>query len=406
MPLNPHARTRAKAHPCNLLAPGWNPRVRRWLEELIRKGAGQGLPVVFDFDNTIICGDVSEVTLATLVNSGLLPASRLASTLSPPFRTPGGTRISLESCADITEYYEAFLTPSAHGPLDPSPFSNGYVWAVEVMEGLRPLDVVRATRSAYQQSRPAQLRFIEVTPGKTVFPVPFFYPEMVELMAHLLRHRFDLWVVSAGNVWSMRWMILEVLNPQLRELGLSHGLSADHLLGVSTLLADHQDRLYKDTLLVRDLPGYALLDESALAGFRLTSRLQFPVPAYSGKVACLFDALGCNPYLCIGDSPGDLPMMAISQHRLWVARMERPDFHKKLSHWIRDHGGAHWMVQPTLTRKSPGFVSEWSDLPRRLGSVPSAVKAARQILDRLPLLSRRGAKRRSRSGPSTKMSLH
>ena len=405
MPLNLHARTRTKAHPCKLLAPGWNRRVRRWLEELIRAGAGQGLPVVLDFDNTIICGDVSEVTLATLVNSGRLPASRLAPTLSPPFRTPGGTRISLESCADVTEYYEAFLTPSVHGLLDPAPFSNGYVWAVEVMEGLRPLDVVRATRAAYQQSRPPEPRFIEVTPGKTVFPVPFFYPQMVELIAQLLRHEFDLWVVSAGNVWSMRWMILHALNPQLHELGLSRGLSADHLLGVSTLLADHKDRLYKDALLVRDLPGYAALEERALAAFRLTSRLQFPVPAYSGKVACLFDALGRNPYLCIGDSPGDLPMMAISQHRLWIARMERPGFQRKLAHWLRGHRATHWMVQPTLTRKSPGFVSDWSELSPRLGTIPSDVRQTRRILNRLPSPSRRLPKERRLARGAKEMSL-
>jgi hypothetical protein len=392
---NYQVRARAKAHKCKLQAPGWNPGVRVWLEDLIANGSKRGLPVVLDFDNTIICGDVSEVTLATLVNSGLLPLQHLAPTLSPPFRPPGGTRITLESCADITEYYEAFLTPSTHGALDPSPFSNGYVWAVEVMEGLRPLDVIRATRTAYEQSRSATLAFVEVTPSKTVFPVPFFYPEMVELIAELLRHRFDLWVVSAGNVWSMRWMILQVLNPKLRQLGVSQGLRADHLLGVSTLLADRKDRLYKDSLLVRDHPAYAALEERALGAFRLTSRLQFPIPAYSGKVACLFDALGRNPYLCIGDSPGDHAMMSISQHRLWIARMERPYFQRKLLNLIRQKGGMNCMVQPTLTKANPGFVADLSEVPRRLRSVPAEVRETQRILGHVASLTRRARQRGS-----------
>lgn len=393
-------RARARRRNCKLQTPGWNLDVREWLENLIANGSGSGLPVVLDFDNTVICGDVSEVTLATLVNSGLLPLQHLAPTLSPPFRQPGGTRITLESSADITEYYEGFLTPSTHGALDPSPFSNGYVWAVEVMEGLRPLDIVRATRAAYEQPQSAKPGFVQVTPGKTVFPVPFFYPQMVELIAQLLAHQFDLWVVSAGNVWSMRWMILEVLNPKLRQLGISDGLRADHLLGVSTLLADRKDRLYKDSLLVRDHPAYAALDERALSAFRLTSRLQFPVPAYSGKIACLFDALGRNPYLCIGDSPGDHAMMAISQNRLWIARMERPHFQRKLLNLFRQRGAANWKVQPTLTKGSPGFVSTLSDIPRRLQPVPSEVRETRRLLKQVASLSRRVRKRGSGVTPA------
>jgi hypothetical protein len=118
--------------------------------------------VVFDFDNTIIAGDISEATLAVLAKTGVLRAARLPATLSPAFRPAGKARVTLKSCADITEYYEAFLAPSAHGEADPNPLSNGYVWAVEVMEGLRPLDVVNATRSALQQ---ASVSTLGINPG-------------------------------------------------------------------------------------------------------------------------------------------------------------------------------------------------------------------------------------------------
>lgn len=49
-----------------LRAPGWNPQVRNRLDSWIRAGAGRGLPVVFDFDNTVVCGDIGEATLAWL----------------------------------------------------------------------------------------------------------------------------------------------------------------------------------------------------------------------------------------------------------------------------------------------------------------------------------------------------
>jgi len=376
--------TRRNRPQCQLKAPGWNCQTRRYLEEIIHSGAGKHLPVVFDFDNTIICGDVSEVTLAVLAKSGLLTSTRLAGTLSPAFRRPGKPRVTLESAADITEYYREFLAPSAHGPADPSPLSNGYVWAVEVMEGLRPLDVINATRTAFEWPQPSKPSYIEVTPGKTAFPVPFFYPEMVELIAELLRHQFDPWIVSAGNVWSIRWMVLHVLNPMLRQLGVTEGLRSENIIGVSTLLADRRDRLYKDTLLVRANKKYAALDERTLASFRLTSRLQFPVSVYSGKVACILDTIGASPFLCVGDSPADYPMMGISQNCLWIARLERPDFQQSLTAHLRRNGHLKWMIQPTLTRQSAGFVPDFSLLPERADRLPKSVGQSVKLLAGLP----------------------
>jgi phosphoserine phosphatase len=350
------------------------------LEKLIEHGSGKQLPVVFDFDNTIICGDISEATLATLVKSRLVQAARLPATLCPPFRPPDRPRISLQSCADPTEYYEAFLAPSAHGNADLSPLANGYVWAVEVMEGLRPLDVVNATRTAFKRSQPGQDVFIEVTPGRTAFPVPFFYPEMVELLAALLRHRFDVWIVSAGNVWSIRWLVHHVLNPNLRRLGLDEGVRPDHILGVSTLLADKSDRLYKDEMLVRENAGYAALDERALGAFRLTSRLQFPVPTYSGKLACVFDAIGRSPYLYVGDSPGDHAMLEFSQNRLWIARLEKPTYQQAALELIRKTGRRGWMVQATLTRTVPGFVPDSKEVSLRLGKISPKISQSLRFL--------------------------
>lgn len=361
-------------------SPGWNERTRRALEELIQRGSGQGLPVVFDFDNTIICGDIGEATLAVLAREGMLKTARLSETLSPPFRLRDGRRITLNSGPDITTYYEAYLAPTVHGKRDPTPLANGYAWAVEVMQGLHPADVIAATRKSREFARPRGPGFIEVTPGKTGFPAPTFYPEMVELIAELVRHRFDVWIVSASNVWTVRWMVQHELNPRLREHGAKRGLRADHVVGVSTLLTDRRGGLHKDALLVKGNAHYAALDEKTLRSFRLTSRLQFPVPTYSGKIACIFDAIGERPYLCAGDSPGDHAMLAFSQNRLWIARLEKLGFQEKTAKLIRKTGSTGWIIQAALAKNEPGFVSDLESLPRRLGSVPREIgKAARVV---------------------------
>jgi hypothetical protein len=373
-------RGQGRSRRCNLESPGWNEKTRLALEKLIDRGAGKGLPVVFDFDNTIIGGDIGEATLAVLARDSLIKKARIPEILSPPFRLPDGRRITLRSGPDLTAYYSAYLAPTAHGERDPTPLANGYAWAVEVMEGLSPADVVAATRTSREFARPGGPGFIAVTPGKTGFPAPTFYPEMVEFIAALVRHRFDVWIISASNVWTVRWMVQHELNPRLREHGAKRGLRADQVVGVSTLLSDRRGGLYKDALLVKEDALYAALDEKSLRRFRLTSRLQFPVPTYSGKIACIFDVIGERPYLCAGDSPGDHAMLAFSQNRLWIARLEKPGFQEKTAKLIRKTGSAGWIVQPTLAKNQPGFVSDLESLPRRLGSVPRDIGRATRIV--------------------------
>jgi hypothetical protein len=133
-----------------LQSPGWNERARVALERMIRKGAGQGLPAVFDFDNTIIAGDIGEATLAVLARSGRLKSAKVPRTLAPSFRVPGKPSVSLPACPDVTAYYEALMAATVHGERDPAPLANAYAWAVEVLEGLNAQEVVQATREAYE----------------------------------------------------------------------------------------------------------------------------------------------------------------------------------------------------------------------------------------------------------------
>lgn len=337
---------------------GWQPATRRRLERLIRTSAGRHRSAAFDFDNTLVCGDIGEATLALLARDGLIRTEHLPPHIAPEFRSRRGQRISPRSGADLTDYYEAFLDPTAHGDLDPTPLANGYVWATTVMQGLSVQDVVRATREVWKLSRPGRNTFIATAPGRTGYPVPFFYPEMIDLLALLLQCGFDVWIVSASNVWSVRWMVLEALNPLLRSRRARMPIRPDHVIGVSTLLLDRQERLHKDSVLVRTDPAYADMDMRTLARFRLSDQIQFPAPVYSGKVAALWDVIGQPPFLAAGDSPGDLPMLTFATNRLWIARSNKHGYQAAMNAARQATGAQTWLIQPTETAAQPGFKPE------------------------------------------------
>jgi hypothetical protein len=182
---------------------------------------------------------------------------------------------------------------------------------------------------------------------------------MVELVARLIEHAYDVWIVSASNVWSVRWLVLRRLNPVLAQLGAPRGIDPDHVIGLAPLVEDRSGRVRKDRVLVRTDPAYAGLDPRALARLRLTDRLDLPAPVYAGKVACLWDQLGRPPYLAAGDSPGDLPMLGFARNRLWIERVEKPSSAQVLAQarerWPTPRGS--WARQTVATRNAPGFVA-------------------------------------------------
>jgi hypothetical protein len=335
--------------------------------------------VVFDFDNSIVCGDIGEATLAVLARDRTITPPGLAA-ISPQFILPDGASVDLADCADATEYYERLLRPANGAGPDPAPLATGYVWAVEALAGLDVAAVTAAAAAAFALAQPGSECDIEVTPGRTAYPAPWFYPEMVELVAVLLAHEFDVWVVSASNVWSVRWLVLNGLNPLLRAGPKGAAVRADHVVGVSLLLQDKRGSLLKDPLLVAADASYARMEHDALQTLRLTAKLHFPVPVYSGKVAAILDLIGRRPYLAVGDSPGDHAMLAFSEHQLWIARLEKPDYLRATIQLMRRTGPANWLLQPTLCRTSPGFVPDLASLAARLSPVPEKVRASRQLL--------------------------
>jgi phosphoserine phosphatase len=312
------------------------------------------LPVVFDFDNTIISGDIGEAVLAVLASKGRLRPKNICETLSPDLHPRGNCKMRPRDYANIMEYYEALLAPTIHGEADPTPLANGYVWAAQVLEKLSLAEVLEATLHAIRLGETIASGHREIIVGNLSYPAPRFREEMVELIALLLRLGYRPWVVSASNVWSVRWMVVHALNPLLAHQGAAEGLPPEQVIGLATLLSDRTGRLYKDSVLVREDPGYANLSSKWLKSLRVTRHVQFPAPVYSGKVACILDALGCNPYLSAGDSPSDHPMLAVSRNRLWIARADKPDAQRATQALMRHTGKTGWIVHPVAAPGNPG----------------------------------------------------
>lgn len=363
------------------LDPGaWRPTVRENLEALIESHLDSGRAVVFDFDNTILCRDIGEATLQVLSEDDSFRVRQDVRLSSPPLQA-GGAGLQPEGGESLVAYYNGLLGAMNHQPGETEPYAHAYAWLVQAMAGLDPANVVRQTEVAYadgigwQDAKRDELGETRVTE----FPRPFFYPEMVDLIGVLLKSGMEVYVVSASNIWSVRWMVCKVLNPRIQELhGEDLAIPPEHVIGISTLLLDTRSgRLERDHLLVRSNPAYAQLDPEELHHYQLTSTIDFPVSSYHGKVArILRDVSRQRPLMVVGDSPNDFAMLGWGEHRLWIARLEKASYQQQFLDFLEHTPEGQTLIQPALNSKAPGFVASSSDLERRLESYPEQLSRA------------------------------
>ncbi|GAB5518840.1 MAG: hypothetical protein RhofKO_10910 [Rhodothermales bacterium] len=314
--------------------------------------------MVLDFDDTLVCHDSGEATFAAMAE--LLKTLPTARYHSPDFALDGMRYVFEE---DPIAYYRALQRATTHQNGGQMGYQDAYPWSAQVMAGLTPHDIIEGTQSAWQH-----------TPTDAPFPKPFLYPEMIELVGHLLRLRYHVYILSATNVWTVRWVILRILNPLLEaQFGEGIGLAPNHVFGISMVLRDREThQLYKDIPLVRAVSShaqaYANLHVEALKRYDLMPQLVFPVSAYTGKFATIVEHITRErPLLVAGDSANDLAMLLHGEHRLWIARLDSPHLQYQVAK--RAHqDAAHWLVQPTLTQNHPGFLATPQMLNRRIGS--------------------------------------
>lgn len=347
----------------SLKGSGWNPYVKMRLEELIREQAQQNKVAVFDFDNTILCQDIGEATFAQMVKDKVLTQATVPQHLHYDF-TVGDKSIKFQESANLLSYYESLLRISDHQASDGSRDFITFDWLVQIMAGLSPNQVIEGSRKAYdngssvgRRANPLLISDIEVTADTKAVARPHFQPEMVELIALLLNNGFDVWVVSASNVWTVRYMVLKELNQKLAECGAKKLITGDHVLGVSVLLKGKDGCFYKDPNLARENTAYANLDPDELAKYELTDKTLSPITGYMGKVANIMQWIGEQPYLVAGDSANDLPMLNYGENKLWIAQLEKTSNQKRVVEQIMlSKTPEKWLLQPAVSNKAVGFV--------------------------------------------------
>ena len=143
--------------------------------------------------------------------------------------------------------------------------AEGYGWAVQCMAGLPVSEVERWC-------------------GQLAYAWPTYRPAMVELIKGLRGAGYDVWLVSASNAW-----VIEASAPFV-------GAEREHVLGMRVEVE---------------------------AGV-LTDRLVRPLTCNQGKVDAIVQRLGRTPDLAVGDSLGDLEMLASAKAGLVVGRLDKP----------------------------------------------------------------------------------
>lgn len=320
----------ANAGRAHRLAPAnWDPGVREKLQTLIDTEADANRVAVFDLDNTLLCRDIGDATFEVLARSGKLDDARLGRGLLPPAR-------AAQPLPDAWfEQYETLLEPD---PDDPgAKLAGAYTWVTQLMAGLTVADVVDGTTRAWAGE------------GLRRYPRPFLYPEMVDLLGLLSTRGVQVYVVSASNLWTVRWVIRNALNPLLAErYGPAACLPPERVFGMALLLCDDRTgRLHTDAALLQSDPEYASLSVGETAHYTLTPHLVPPLTTGAGKVAAVLHHITDGPvWLAAGDSLNDLPLLRHARHRLWIERREPSP-----------HPGDTWLVQPARIGASPGFTS-------------------------------------------------
>lgn len=283
----------------------WTPKVRALVERVIQdnaetaprvaaKAPGKGMPgqrpvVVFDFDNTMIKGDIA---YGVLLYQAVHDRFAFDPSKSPEIMSPEVASLFGDASVDADGVKglkgEALLRQRQYALFDRYRGINeekgktgALLYLVHLLSGFTVEEVHELTLSSFKwfQTVPTcERRFApEGRPGE---PVTKAYGvrlrEPIRAMVKKFREAdFEIWVVSA----SPKWVV---------DVGASfYGIPADHVLGTRTRL-----------------------DERG----RLTTEADPPVTYRQGKVDAIKANIGRRPVIIFGDSWTDLEMLRYAQN--------------------------------------------------------------------------------------------
>ena len=179
-----------------LLDAGWEPAHADGIVDRVERSTGR-VVAVFDHDNTLICGDITEGNGKSQPGfmRSLLLARKDAGTLPP--------EVPPEAFDDPWEFYHAWARREPQ---------VAYGWICTLLAGQTPAEARQAAEEYY-----------------ACHVKPAIYPEMRELVEVLKDLGVEVWVVSASA------------EPVVRSAARFFGLPEDHVLGVR--LAEENGRI-------------------------------------------------------------------------------------------------------------------------------------------------------------------
>lgn len=375
------------------LAPeGWTQSVYQDLRDMIAAEAGSGKVAVFDFDNTTQARDISEAVLAHAEESGAVDADDLPAVLFPTFTAEDGTKITISD--GVYAYYDALMASGGTG--DPMREYSSLPMPALVFAGQPVLRYVKQTQQTYDQGSAAadmtRERVSMVGPARR----PFVYPQMADLYGNLMANGYDVWIVSAGITWGVRWMVKNALNPLIStKYGDAAKLPMDHIIGISPLMLDTTNgELVSDYQLSHGEvdQAYLNLDPKRLAQLEILAIPGGVESWHGGKRAAVADTISfASPYLMAGDSDGDIALLDSAANRLVINRMEKPELAQAFADELAQSSDGNWMLQPTLYTTRPGFLPSRCAMAQRTVDDPELTSLTDESLQILEGTDRLGS---------------
>jgi phosphoserine phosphatase len=348
---------------------GWTDTVYEKLTGIISGSEGQGKKVVFDFDNTTQARDVSEAMLAQAQQANVIDPKTVSSAMFPPFTTADGKQMAIS--AGIYDYYEALL--DSGGDADPFREYSSLPMPASVFAGRTVSDFVAQTSAVYDGGAGAA----DLTSGSQSKILsagrPFIYPQMADLYGNLRSHGYDVWVVSAGIGWAVRWMVQNALNPAIvAKYGKDAALPLDHVLAVTTLMKDRSTgKLVSDYQLTHQTPdaAYINLDPARIAQLEILALPDGLTSWRGGKAGAIDNVITRGElFMAAGDSFGDVEMLNRAPNRLVVSRMNKPDLAAGFAGEIAKAPDATWMLQPAINTAPVGFLTTKCEMATKTAS--------------------------------------
>ena len=336
---------------------GWTESTYQKLTETINGSTGQGKTVVFDFDNTTQARDISEAIVAQVEKVSTVDPASLCPAMYPPFTDAAGAEVSIAK--GVSDYYDAVLDSA--GEADPFREYSSLTMPATMLSGRTLSDFLALTATVYDGG--AGAADLTSKEQSTILGAgrPFIYPQMADLYGNLRARGYDVWVVSAGIGWAVRWMVQNALNPAIvAKYGTAAALPLDHVVAVTTLMKDRgTGKLVSDYQLTTQTPdaGYINLEPARMSQLEILSLPSGLTSWRGGKTGAMDNIITRGEvFLAAGDSMGDVEMLSRAPNRLIVSRMNKPDLAEGFAREIEKAPDANWMLQPAINTAPVGFL--------------------------------------------------